>query len=433
MTSTKPAAGTACGRLDVMGGITDYSGGLVVQKLLKEATTVVFTPRSDGRCIFVSNCFGDLRSAEVQLTELLVEGKPRLSHALNFFKSKSEIRWVAYVAGCFLVLMKEINLSFNGGEFQIESSVPLGKGVSSSAALEMATMRALREHFQFKQTELTLAGWAQVAENEVAGAPCGLMDQLSSALGEHGKLLPIHCQPNLVKVPVEIPESIHLVGLDSGHRHSVGDSPYILARCATFMGFTMILQDDDSMKKLIEQYRITRDRSLLPFGGYLCNIEYRDFFLQKLAKLPEKISGAVFRDQYGDHTDLNTQIDPDQTYSVRACTAHVVADHRRSQDFLKVLAQFNANPRIAPILMGKLMMESHRGYSECGLGSQYTDRILNLALEFGRNLITGGRVSGGGSGGTVCLLALGQEGLDAVLKIKFRLEQEWGKELSLFL
>jgi len=259
------------------------------------------------------------------------------------------------------------------------------------------------------------------------------MDQLSSAFGEHGKLLPILCQPNQVKVPVEIPDSIHFVGLDSGHRHSVGDSPYALARCATNMGFTMILLEDESMVSRINQFRRSGDRALLPFNGYLCNLNHGDFFLRYLSRIPEKMTGQEFISRFGNHTDLVTKIEPDKIYPVRACAAHAVADHKRTHDFLNALSQLDANPRNGSSLLGKLMLESHRGYSECGLGSRYTDRIIRLALEAGSNVIAGGRISGGGSGGTVALLVIGQEGLDAVLKIKQTLEQEWGKELSLFL
>ena len=80
----------------------------------------------------------------------------------------------------------------------------------------------------------------QRAENFVVGAPCGVMDQMASALGDDGRLLKLLCQPARVQSPVPIPSHLRFWGIDSGVRHSVGGSDYGTVRAATFMARTVL-------------------------------------------------------------------------------------------------------------------------------------------------------------------------------------------------
>ena len=109
-------------------------------------------------------------------------------------------------------------------------------GVSSSAAIEVATLRALEDLSGLRLPGLALAHLAQKVENEFVGAPCGLMDQLTSAYGVPGALLPILCRPDLLEAPVRLPRGVVAVGWPSGVRHAVTASPYGTARTAAFMG-----------------------------------------------------------------------------------------------------------------------------------------------------------------------------------------------------
>src|SRR5205085_12511747 len=100
------------------------------------------------------------------------------------------------VAGCFLVLMHERQIKFKqGARILISSSVPLGKGVSSSAALEVATMRAVAAAYDISLEPREVALLCQKVENLVAGAPRGVMDQMSVTFGETNRLLAFLCQP----------------------------------------------------------------------------------------------------------------------------------------------------------------------------------------------------------------------------------------------
>ncbi len=119
-------------------------------------------------------------TASVDFRSFLENGSVNYAFAQREFKKGGSRAWIAYPLGCALVLIKEKGIDFRGADFIIESDVPLGKGVSSSAALEVAVMKSLRAAFglTFEGTELPVL--AQRTENLIVGAPCGLMDQLTS-------------------------------------------------------------------------------------------------------------------------------------------------------------------------------------------------------------------------------------------------------------
>jgi L-arabinokinase len=118
----------------------------------------------------------------------------------HLFEGPENARWAGYAAGCVALLRAEGLIERNAGaRLFVRSSVPLGAGVSSSAAVEVAAMRALCAAYNVELDPLLLARLCQRVENEVLDAPCGIMDQVTSALGEAGKLLALVCQPYRVQ------------------------------------------------------------------------------------------------------------------------------------------------------------------------------------------------------------------------------------------
>src|SRR5205823_6892483 len=131
-------------------------------------------------------------------------------------------RWAAYVAGAFLVLMREKGYVFQqGARVLVHSAVPEGKGVSSSAALEVATMQAVTAAYGIDLPPRELAFLCQRVENLIAGAPCGVMDQMTAACGEADRLLTLLCQPGELQGTIKLPDELAVWGIDSGIRHSV--------------------------------------------------------------------------------------------------------------------------------------------------------------------------------------------------------------------
>ncbi|KAM3192981.1 hypothetical protein ACQJBY_069883 [Aegilops geniculata] len=158
---------------------------------------------------------------DMDLSDFMDGDKPiSYEKAREFFCQDPSRKWAAYVSGTILILMTELGVQFTDSmSILVSSAVPEGKGVSSSASVEVATMSAIAAAYGLNITPRDLALLCQKVENHVVGAPCGVMDQMASACGEANKLLAMVCQPAEVKELVMIPSHIRFWGLDSGIRH----------------------------------------------------------------------------------------------------------------------------------------------------------------------------------------------------------------------
>lgn len=396
----------APGRLDVMGGIGDYSGSLVLQLPLQEATFVALQPQSSDQLEVVS--LGakpdSLREFSMPMADFYSEGQPiSYEQGRTYFLNREKDRWSTYVAGVFLVLMRDYAVRFPGGAtILIHSNVPEGRGVSSSAALEVAAMKAVAAAYGIDLAPEEIARLCQKLENLVVGAPCGIMDQMTATLGAKDHLLSLLCQPAEVRGTIPIPDDIRFWGIDSGISHQVSGTAYSRTRTAAFMGYRIIAQQAGL------DVRDTADGSVIVedtvWNGYLANIA-PSFFEERFAShLPANLTGKEFRDSYGETTDIASRIHSNENYPVRVATAHPVYEHLRVRLFSRLLrAEPNRENRI---LMGELMYQSHHSYSRCGLGSEATDKLVKLSRKLGpAEGIYGARITGGGSGGTVAVLA----------------------------
>jgi len=432
-TEEKIISATAPGRMDVMGGIADYSGSLLLQMPIKQTTTVSIQKRNDG--VFHFRTQITKKKMNDFIIHLSAIKDNSLIEAGKVIKSVVGGDWAVYVLGCFLVLKKERKISLEGANVFIESNVPWGKGVSSSAALEVATMNALNQLYHLSLGKEELAVLAQLAENLVAGAPCGLMDQLSSHLGQKNKLLPLICQPHQVDKAIAIPRGINFSGIDSGIRHAVSGASYSDVRAAAFMSYTIIALNESATVEELEQARTSGVWSKLPFKGFLANIPVSVFEEKYISLLPKEISGKDFLAQYKLSIDAVTNIDEDKIYNPLVCGSHPVYENARVNEFKTLLKNLKKqdDKQASLIQMGNLMMQSHESYSAVGLGNEYTDKIVEMVRDAGPALgVFGARVSGGGNGGTVCILSYGKEGKNAVKEIYRKYKQIKKQKLFFF-
>jgi L-arabinokinase len=400
-------AARAPGRLDLMGGIADYSGSLVLELPLELATIAVVQlteqPTLTIRSTSAEGVFGE---AMLSLPVDALRPGGRLlgydeAHALLGVSDKTQ--WAAYVIGPLFVLMRERGVILKGGlRILICSAVPAGKGVSSSAAIEVATMQALCGAASLKLDGRSLAILCQMAENRVVGAPCGVMDQMTSACGLKNSLLALNCQPAEIEAPVKLPTSLAVWGVDSGIRHAISGADYGSVRVGAFMGYRVIADAvgltavDSGEGRVSIDDRRTR--------GYLANIapsEWESFLREQV---PVEITGAAFLARYRGFTDTVTRIQPDRTYAVRTPTAHPIYENHRVRLFRELLLRKPSAD--TKHLLGELMYQSHSSYSACGLGSDGTNLLVELARRAGvKDGIYGAKITGGGSGGTVAVLA----------------------------
>ena len=370
----------APGRLDVMGGIADYSGSLVLQRPIAEATFAAVQRLDRPVLEFVSL---GRAPVTIPLDALRQDGGPiTYDRARRMFAEN----WVSYIAGVFLVLARECGMPLtSGARLVVVSQVPEGKGVSSSAAIETASMRAAASAFGTALEPLALALLCQKSENLVTGAPCGVMDQMTCVFGERDALLALLCQPAELQAFVPVPDDVEFWGLDSGERHAVGGSNYGTVRTGAFMGLRILAEHTGASV------------------DYLANIAPMDFERELGRNLPDEISGDEFLTRYGGTGDTVTTVERGRRYRVRAPAAHPVYERERAEHFRQLLRGAPGEDR--RVRLGELMYESHASYAACGLGSPGTDRLVELVRVEGPAAgLYGARITGGGSGGTVAVI-----------------------------
>ena len=399
---------TSPGRMDVMGGIADYSGSLVLQKSISQKATITIGIRNYNQLRIKSLDISFQNEIYIDLDELPIN----YQEAQKYLKNIKGGDWAAYIIGCYLVLSNEKKIKLGGLDILIQSDVPVGKGVSSSAALEVATLKAIAELFNIELINSQLPKFAQKAENLVVGAPCGLMDQLASYFGDNNKLLPILCQPDQLYDLVDIPQDLYFVGIDSGVKHAVSGASYSEVRTAAFMGYSIIAQRIGLSKDDLDK------QTELPFNGFLSNIS-PSLFEANFERSLNSMYGKDFIQDFGVVTDKLSVIKPDAFYNIKACTKHPIYENHRVKSFVQLLKSINKTnfSDILPI-MGELMFQSHESYNNCGLGNEMTDKIVSMARKKGiENEIYGAKITGGGSGGTVCIMIYGEKGLESANQI----------------
>jgi galactokinase len=424
----------APGRLDVIGGIADYSGSLVLEMPIAEAATVAVQASNDPGVTVVS--LSDQPGDPPRRVTISADRWSQLV-AGDYESGRKQLRaqtdesWAAYLLGPALVLLHETSARIGSGlRMLVDSRVPEGKGVSSSAAVEVAAMRAVAALAGHEVSGEEIARLCQVAENRVVGAPCGIMDQMTSSVGRKDQLLALLCQPATVEGYANIPAGVAFWGIDSGIRHAVSGSDYTSVRTGAFMGYRIIAAASGLPAKpasgVAGQVVIDDPR----WRGFLANLtpdEFRDKFA---ALVPQTMSGREFLDRFGGTTDSVTRVDPSRTYAVREPTFHPIGENHRVHRFQELLRGTLSEPAL--VEMGELMYAAHASYSACGLGSDGTDLLVELVRVHGpKHGLYGAKITGGGSGGTVCVL--GRDTADPLIDaIANEYRERTGRETYIF-
>jgi galactokinase len=414
----------APGRLDVMGGIADYTGSLVCEMPLDRAAAVALTPRDDRQVqAFSFNLFDE--HVPFTITMSLDDlAKSSIAELRASFAAPGRT-WGGYLLGCLAVLheAKLIDLadpSLRGFNLALLSDVPLGAGVSSSAAIEVATMMNLVEHLDIRNRvdPMKVSAMCQRVENHVVGAPCGIMDQVASCAGLEGSLMRMVCQPHEIGEPLKFPVGIRAVGINSNVKHSVGGGQYGKTRCAAFMGHAVILEE-------MRRFGRETGRELIadPMRGYLANLDPEDYKRLFRPRVPEVMRGADFIAKYGSTIDTATQPEREIDYHVQFATDHHVLESRRVKEFARHLEE--AGSRLATAAQrklsldkaGHLMYASHQSYTESALlGAAECDLLVALVRRNESAGLYGAKITGGGSGGTVAVLCEEGERASAMLR-----------------
>lgn len=198
----------APGRVNLIGEHTDYNDGLVLPCAIDRETMIAIGPGE-----------GDMiESVALDL------GNERDSFSLREPIAATQVEWANHVRGVSRFLL-EGGREIVSARIAIAGNVPIGAGLSSSASLGVVSGLALTTLAGGAAPPETLAQVAQRAENEMVGTQCGIMDQMASACSQSGHALMLDCR-DLSFRHIAMPSDLALVIIDSGVRHSLGDSPY---------------------------------------------------------------------------------------------------------------------------------------------------------------------------------------------------------------
>ena len=331
----------APGRANLMGEHTDYNGGLVLPFALAQGITASATTRSDDLLVLRSKQMpGDL--VTVSLASLAARSVPG---------------WAAYPAGVAWALA-EAGYPVPGADIDIDSDLPVGAGVSSSAALECSVALALCELGGHAIERRELARIARRAENDFVGAPTGMIDQSASLLCEAGHAMLLDCQTGAIRqVPFRPgPQGMVALVIDTHVPHSLADGQYAARRAE-------------------------------------CEEAARRLGMSSLGSLAVRASSRVSADSL-----LAGLTDP----VLRRRARHVLTDSARARAIADILSSARPADRDAYQLIGDLLTEGHASLrDDFEVSWAEADVTVETAVAAGA---FGAKMIGGGFGGSVLAL-----------------------------
>jgi galactokinase len=320
---------SSAGRVNLIGEHTDYNEGLVLPTPIMQRCTMLIAPRADQV----------VRAYSAQKSE-------QLGYTLGSEQAGRD--WLDYIQAVTQVLLQD-GFSILGFDVYVSSDVPLGSGLSSSAALLVTTFKALREVYRLPISDLEVAKLAQRAENGLVGARVGLLDQMACSLGRSGEALFIDFK-TLETRTVKLPSNLELVILHSGISHSLAAGEHGSRNYKTRRA---------ECEKACELLNIASLRDLLPHD------------LEQVAKLPAPLAARA---------------------------KHVITENAR---VLKAVSALESGDLAT---LGNLFYASHASMrDDYDVSEPEIDLIVDLAR--GTAHIHGARLTGGGFGGSVVMLA----------------------------
>jgi galactokinase len=398
--------GRAPARLDVMGGTSDISGGLVCTFPLQAAAAVAVQRRDDRNLVI-----------KTYNASAAPDAQPRVELSLDDFYGTAALlpnstlrdlftggrHWAAYIAGVFPTLARhrKITRRTRGANIACFSNVPFGVGLGSSAAVVCATLSALASAFQMLLEPLEMAVLTQKLEHQIVGVPRGIMDPAVAILGKANHLLVMKCQPHEVKAQLPVPPDLMLAAINTGVAPPIGAPAYQNARLSAALAQLLIA-------RAYQDFGTRKD----PAAGYLANVPLDMFERYFRTWLPESITGQDFIAAFGPLTGRGVEVDPHTTYRPRAAAAFHLLENARTGAFIE---KFHALQAPAPVehrhalasAAGRFMLESHTAATNLlHLGSPALDAVVQAVQAKGPSHgLFGARAMGVGSGGSVAVLA----------------------------
>ncbi len=352
----QPTVFRSPGRINILGEHTDYNEGYVLPAAIDKSIFVAITKRTDNQ---VNLFAGDFNESFTTDTENI---KP------------ASIQWPNYILGVVDQLQKQGH-TIGGFNLVLDGDIPIGAGLSSSAAVECAVVFALNEIFELGLSRMKMVPLAQKAEHVFAGVNCGIMDQFASMFGKKDNAIKLDCRSlEYEYVPINL-TGYKIILFNTNVKHNLASSEYNTRRRQCEEGISIIAQNNPAVKSL-------RDVSM--------------------AMLKDNVAGV-------------------DSLIFKRCK-YVVQENQRLLGACDDLKKGDVKS------LGKKMFETHHGLQ---YDYEVSCRELDFLVDYVKNNedVAGARMVGGGFGG--CTINLIKE--DAVEKLVEQISAAYQKEMNLAL
>ncbi|MDY0907676.1 galactokinase [Pedobacter sp. CFBP9032] len=357
---TEPILVKSPGRINIIGEHTDYNDGFVMPAAINKAIYVAVSKRDDDEIHLYSESYQAAYQSSVAAIE------------------KSELSWANYVLGVADQLVKRGH-KIAGFNVYLDGNVPLGAGLSSSAALECATAFAIDHLNNLQISQMDLALISQKAEHVFAGVNCGIMDQFASVFGKKDHAVLLDCRSMEYEyIPLKL-DGYKLVLFNTNVKHSLADSAYNKRRSQCEQGVAWIKSHHAEVNSL-------RDADLMM---------------------------------------LKTYVEPKDSDVYQKCK-YVVEEIARIQQAAETLKQGDL------VALGKLMLETHEGLSK---EYEVSCKELDFLVDYVKNLdyVLGARMMGGGFGGCTINIVKDEEIYTLISDISTLYSNEFGLSLDAYI
>lgn len=253
------------GRVNIIGEHADYNNGFVLPAAIDKAAYIALSLRADD---------------EIHLTA--IDLKENFSTTVHHLKPIGDISWPNYILGGAAQFLKK-GISLKGFNLLLTSDVPIGAGLSSSAAVECATVFALNHLLQTKYDRVEMVSMAQKAEHEYAGVMCGIMDQFASMMGKASQVIKLDCRSlEYQYVPFKL-DGIKILLLNTNVKHSLASSEYNTRRAECAQAVELIKPHHPNVTSLRDATVEMLDKYVLPVN----ELSYRRsrFVLDEMERL----------------------------------------------------------------------------------------------------------------------------------------------------
>ncbi|MCG8319816.1 MAG: galactokinase [Cytophagales bacterium] len=356
----KPIMISAPGRINMLGEHTDYNEGLVLPAAVDRMTYLAMASNGTRQCEVIAYDLDD-----------------RISFNIDDELCPKDQHWSNYVVGVVNEL-KKLKKSVSGFNCVFGGNIPIGAGMSSSAALECGIIFGLNQLFDLGMDRMEIALAGQAAEHHFVGVKCGIMDQFANMFGKHNNAIELDCKTMEFKYHPSSFQNVSLILFDSCVHHSLGDSEYNQRRKECEIGVNALHQAFPEINSL------------------------RDASLAQLEQVSAGLSPNI----------------------LKRCE-YIIKESQRVKEAAKALEQG------AFVTLGKIMYTTHAGLSQdYEVSCEELDFLVQQSRYYPE--ILGARMMGGGFGGCTLNLVLDDHPENMIVQISRNFEERFGHSIKVY-